>query len=103
LDWWIAKETPAHLIAFVDLESRRVWLFTLAELVSVAQQQPGNRLHFFMAVDPTTVNRRDGKAVHDHAFAKHLIENSIHGIFFDPVFSLAISGSFTSSIKSKRA
>ena len=84
LDWWIPTDSPANLIALVDLDTERVWLFTLAEIAGVAQQKPDNRWHFFMALDPTTQKRRDGKPVHDHAFESHLLKNAIHRIFFQP-------------------
>ena len=83
LDWWIPQDALTDLVALVDLETKRVWLFTMEEMSKVAQQQPDNRLHFFMAVDPTTSNRRDGKLVHDFAFQGHLIENVVHRIFFE--------------------
>ena len=83
LDWWLPKSSPADLFALVDLDLKRVWLFTLVELSGVAQQRPADRLHFFMATDPTTQKRRDGMLVHDFEFQKHLIENVVHRIFFE--------------------
>ena len=83
LDWWIPKNSPATLVALADLDTKRFWLFTHVESLNVAQQQPDNRLHFFMAVDPTTSNRRDGKPVHDATFEGHLIENVVHRLFFE--------------------
>ena len=83
LDWWIPKSSPADLVALAELETKRVWIFTIQELCDLAQQQPEDSLHMIMAVDPTTSTRRDGKAVHDHAFAMHLIENCVHRHFFE--------------------
>jgi hypothetical protein len=36
LDWWIPDNSPAELFALVDLSTQRVWVFTLAELETVA-------------------------------------------------------------------
>ncbi len=65
----------------VDLERNRVWLIRTSELAGLAQQQPEGRYHFFMAVDPTAKERRDGKLFHDYEFEKYLMENRIHKLF----------------------
>ncbi len=78
LDWWAPDDSPADLFAFVDLESSRVWLVRNGELDQVAQQHPKGRYHFFMATDPQTVSRRDGKPVHDYDFQSCLLQNRVH-------------------------
>jgi len=80
LDWWTPDNSPAELFAFVDLETSRVWLVGKKELPTLAQQHPSNRYHFFMSVDPSTKNRRDGKAVHDHEFQEFLLENRVNRV-----------------------
>ena len=78
LDWWVPDYSPADLLAFVDLESNRVWLVKNEEMVDIAQQHPEGRYHFFMATDPTATTRGDGKPVHDYDFQKYLLENRVH-------------------------
>ena len=78
LDWWAPDDSPADLFAFVDLESSRVWLVLNEELEQVAQQHPQGRFHFFMATDPTTSARGDGKPVHDYEFERYLLKNRVH-------------------------
>ena len=81
LDWWVRDDSPADLLAFVDLESGRVWLVKNSELQALAQQHPEGRYHFFMATDPTVSRRKDGKPVHDYEFQKYLLENRVHELF----------------------
>lgn len=57
LDWWIAAECPADLVAFVDLATDSVWLFEMSEMANIAQQQSGGRYHFYMYVDATATPR----------------------------------------------
>lgn len=78
LDWWAQDDSPADLFAFVDLESSRIWLLLNEELENVSQQHPEGRYHFFMATDPTTTARRDGKPVHDYEFESYLLKNRVH-------------------------
>ena len=57
LDWWLAADCPADMVAFVDLSTDSVWLFEMRELGDVAQQQSSGRYHFYMHVDATAVPR----------------------------------------------
>ena len=77
LDWWVPDDSPAEILAFVDLSTNRVWLVKKDEIPEVAQQHASGRYHFFMATDPTAVERRDGKSVHDYAFQGYLLENRV--------------------------
>jgi hypothetical protein len=85
LEWWADDNSAADVFAFVDLDSRRIWVVDKSELESVAQQHPKGRFHFFMTIDPTTPKRRDGKPVHDTEFEKYLFEHSISRVFGDLV------------------
>jgi hypothetical protein len=58
LDWWVADDSPADAVAFVDLSTNSVWLFRALEVAKHAQQHSGGRYHFFMYVDPTTSPRK---------------------------------------------
>lgn len=78
LDWWVPDDSPADLLAFVDLQSSRVWLVENESLKEIAQQHPEGRYHFFMATDPTATSRGDGKLFHDYEFQRYLLENFVH-------------------------
>jgi hypothetical protein len=80
IDWWIPEDSPAQIFALVELDRDRIWLFTATEISQLAQQHPHGRYHFFMAVDPTAMRRRDGKAFHEYEFEKFLLENRVHEI-----------------------
>ncbi len=63
LDWWIAEDTPALLIALVDLSSERIWLLTREELSELAQQKSSGRWHLYMYTDPEAKPRSKDRAV----------------------------------------
>jgi hypothetical protein len=58
LDWWVPCDTPAQLIAFVELEQERVWMLAKDELARMAQQQSSGRWHLYIY----TESSRTGKA-----------------------------------------
>ena len=62
LDWWVPEDSPAQIVAFVDLSQERIWLLTPEELALYAQQQSGGRFHLYMYTDPTVAVRGDKKA-----------------------------------------
>lgn len=51
LDWWIRMVSPAELVALVDLSEQRIWLFTHAEVLEIAQQKPAGRIHLYMHLE----------------------------------------------------
>ena len=81
LDWWLPDDSPAELVALVDLSEQRVWIFKLAEVASLAQQHSSGRHHLYMYVDSSHVPRNADRAVHAHAFQKYLLENRSHELF----------------------
>jgi hypothetical protein len=81
LDWWIEEDTPAQLIAFVDLSDQRVWLFKRDELAEVSQQNSGGRFHFYMYVEPSTKAKKSERRVHLHEFDSYSLEHRAHVIF----------------------
>ena len=81
LDWWIDEKCPAQLVALVDIESQRVWLFTIEEMATNSQQHSGGRHHLYMYTDPTAQPKKIDRRVHDHQFAGFLIENRAHELF----------------------
>lgn len=89
LDWSVPHDSPAQLIALVDMsEGGRIWLFTLEELRAEAQQdripksEKGKRtrqLHMYIAT--TEIIRPDGKKRHMGEFDGFLLENRVGELF----------------------
>lgn len=51
LDWWLRADSPAELVALVDLSTSQIWMLQHQELVEAAQQRPQGRLHFYFFVE----------------------------------------------------
>ena len=81
LDWWVDDESPADLIAFVDLSANRVWLMKTEEVAELAQQHSSGRHHLYMYVDPTYNPRKTGRLGKVFEFEKYLLENRAHEFF----------------------
>lgn len=81
LDWWLRDDSPAELVAFVDLSSEQVWLMTHAEVEEIAQQHSGGRFHSYMYTDPTARPRKKDRLNHQWEFQRFLIENHVHSTF----------------------
>jgi len=79
-DWWIPEDSPAQLVALVDLSTARIWLFRHREVVKVAQQKSSGRLHFYMYTDATARTKDPGRLAHVHQFESYRIENSIRSL-----------------------
>lgn len=76
LDWWVSEDSPAQLVALVDLSSLQIWLFTMKELARLAQQRSSGRLHLYMYVDPAAVSRKKGR-VRMEEFEDYLFERRV--------------------------
>ena len=81
LDWWVPEDTPAQLVALVDLSAQRIWIFRSEEIAALAQQRSSGRLHLFMYTDPTVKPRKAGRLAHMHEFEKYRLENRVHAHF----------------------
>ena len=81
LDWWMPTDSPAELVALVDLSEQRVWMLTLDELGTLAQQHSNGRYHIYMYTDPTAAPRRTDRAAHVYEFQRYLLENRAHAMF----------------------
>lgn len=81
LDWWLPEETPAQLIALVDLSSQRLWMFKKNELPTLAQQRSNGRFHLYMYTDPTHRPKKTDRLAHMYEFEKYLFENRAHELF----------------------
>ena len=51
LDWWLRQDSPAELVALVDLSADGIWMVRHEELAAAAQQRPQGRLHFYFYVE----------------------------------------------------
>ena len=81
LGWWLPHESPAQLMALVDLSLQRIWIFKTSEIPGVAQQKSKSKYHLNMYTDPTVRPRRAGRLAHAHEFGRYLLENRAHEIF----------------------
>ena len=68
LDWWFPEDSPAEIIALVDLSDRRIWCFEKTEAVDIAQQKSSGRAHLYMYTDPTHKPKKTGRVAHVHEF-----------------------------------
>ena len=80
LDWWIPDDSPADVIALVDLSSMSVWVFKFSEITGLAQQHPKGRYHFGMYID-LSVRAKKSRKSFTFQFAKYLIENRVSYLF----------------------
>jgi hypothetical protein len=73
LSWWIPEDCPANLLAFVDLSSNSVWLFSMGEIAKYSQQQYRGRHQFYFDVD-STVKTKAGQFTHKLDFIQFVLE-----------------------------
>jgi len=81
LDWWIPENTPAQLVALVDLASMKIWILLREELGTLAQQKSSGRFHLYMYTDPTHKPKKQGRLAHIYEFERYLLENRAHDVF----------------------
>jgi len=81
LDWWLRDDSPAQIIALVDLSSERIWMFTFEEFHDMAQQHPKGRYHLYMYTDHNVVSRHS-RSVLDSDFESYLLENRVDHLFY---------------------
>ncbi len=81
LDWWFPEDSPAEIIALVDLSQRQIWCFEASEAVSIAQQRSSGRAHLYMYTDPTHKPNKLGRAGNTHEFEQYLLQNRSHALF----------------------
>jgi len=56
LDWWVRKDSPAEMVALVDLKTEKVWFISQRTLSKIAQQKRTDKLHFYFYVNDTRHN-----------------------------------------------
>ncbi len=80
LGWWVPEDCPTDLVAFVDLASSSVWLFSTGEISKYSQKRYRGRHHFHFYVDPT-VDIRAGQLTHQVHFDEFVVEKRAQ-VFF---------------------
>jgi len=80
LGWWVPEDCPTDLVAFVDLASSSVWLFSTGEISKYSQKRYRGRHQFHFYVDPT-VDIRAGQLTHQVHFDEFVVEKRAQ-VFF---------------------
>lgn len=78
LDWWLNQNTPAELVALVDLSSSNVWLLTQREFSKFAQQHSNGKDHFYIY---TTDDVRTKKKAKLQDYENYILERRIEDKF----------------------
>jgi hypothetical protein len=73
LGWWVPEDCPADLVAFVDLSSNSVWLFSMGEMPKYSKRRFRGRYHFYFYVDPSTKSE-PGNLTHKTDFNQFILE-----------------------------
>lgn len=74
VDWYLSKNSPADLVALVDLESENVWLMTAEQMKENSQQESKKgMLHLYMYTEITSSKKK----VHASQFDDHLFEKQL--------------------------
>jgi hypothetical protein len=82
LGWFLRNDSPADLIAAVDLETDRVWLFTIQEFRELAQQHSKKGiLQLYIYVDASV--RTKHQRAHVSQFNEYLLENRVSELFLN--------------------
>jgi hypothetical protein len=81
LDWWLPHDSPAQLIALVDLSSQRIWIFRTTEISIVAQQKSATKFHIYMYTDITHRPKKTDRLAYAHEFDRFLLENRARELF----------------------
>jgi hypothetical protein len=80
LAWDLRDNSPAELIALVDLSTDSIWLFAHSEFEKFAQQHSENgMLKLYMYVDETVNTKKEKARVSD--FIEYKLENRIETFF----------------------
>jgi hypothetical protein len=76
LGWFLRDDSPADIIAAVDLETDRVWLFTMQEFRELAQQHSKKGiLQLYMYVEAVQTKKQ---RVHVSQFDDFLLESRVN-------------------------
>lgn len=80
LDWWFPTDSVADLIALVDISENRVWLFTLEQAITHAQQSSSGGAHLYMYIDPLAKVKNENIS-HADKFDEFLLRNCLDMLF----------------------
>lgn len=80
LGWWIPEDCPADLVAFVDLSSNSVWLFSSGEVPRYSQERYRGRMRFSFYVDPVGRSKSE-RSAHKTDFNQFILERRA-SVFF---------------------
>jgi hypothetical protein len=81
IDWWLPENSPAELVAFVNLESQAIWFMSHTEVQKYAQQHSGGKYHLYMYADPAASPKKYDRPVHAYEFEAFLLENRANKLF----------------------
>lgn len=81
LDWWLPEDSPAELVAFVNLEDQSIWMMTHQEAKEHAQQNSNGRLHLYMYTAQDAAPRKSDRLVLSHEFEHFKLENFTGRLF----------------------
>lgn len=78
--WWVPDDSPADLVACVDLSEHSILLFTLSEFQKLAQQHSSGRRQLYMFVDNDVAVQLRRK-IFLNQFLKYKFETRITDLF----------------------
>ena len=82
LGWFLRNDSPADLVATVDLDKDRVWLFKTIEFRECAQQHSEKGIRqLYMYVDASVKTKH--QRAHVAQFDKFLLERRVQELFFE--------------------
>jgi hypothetical protein len=79
LDWWVPIDTPADIVAFVDLASEEIWLLTKEEMSALVPQKSSGRYHLCFYTDPSANAISENRRISD--FESYRLSNRKEGLF----------------------
>ena len=81
IDWWVPENSPAELVAFVNLDSQVIWVMSQTEVQKFAQQHSGGRYHLYMYTDPAASPKKNNRPVYAYEFEAFRLENRANKLF----------------------
>jgi hypothetical protein len=81
IDWWLSEDSPAELVAFVNLEAQAVWVMSHAEVQKYAQQHSSGKYHLYMYTDPAAFPKKGDRLAHAYEFEAFRLENRASKLF----------------------
>jgi hypothetical protein len=81
IDWWLPENSPAELVAFVNLETQAIWIMSHTEVQKYAQQHSGGKYHLYMYTDTAASPKKNDRPVHAYEFEAFRLENRVNKLF----------------------